>query len=109
MLTVGFLHTDAGRADFFRRWLAERAPGVVGVHLTDPQLLVDLRQRGLDDELRLRVGARLGELVGRAVDAVVCTCAVLGDEAARVGHHAGIPTVREHELAGERPLAALEA
>ena len=85
MPTVGFLHTERTHVSVFAQLVRERAPGVTDVHLVDESLLQDLLARGLDDDVRRRLGTRHGELSGRAVDAVVCTCTVLGAEAARIG------------------------
>jgi len=83
--TVGFLHTDRAHVSVFSRLVHDRAPTLTDVHLVDETLLHDLLRRGLDDDVRRRLGTRLGELSGRAVDAVVCTCVVLGEEALRLG------------------------
>lgn len=103
MPTVGFLHTEPSHVPFFARLVRERAPGVTDVHLVDETLLADLRRHGLDDAVRARLGSRLGELSGRAVDAVVCTCASLGEEAARLGTP-GVP-VYSREAFGPLQLA----
>ena len=93
MPTVGFLHTERAHVSFFARLVRDRAPGLTDVHIVDETLLHDLRRRGLDDDVRRRLGTRLGELSGRAVDAVVCTCAVLGEEALRLAESSapGVP------------------
>lgn len=103
MPTVGFLHTEPSHVAVFARLVAERAPWLVDVHVVDTSLLSDLRLRGLDDEIRRRLAARVGELVGRAVDAVVCTCTVLGEEAARLPAAGGVPVFGPGQV--EAPLA----
>ena len=99
MPTVGFLHTERSHVAVVARLVRERAPGLVDVHVVDETLLAHLQRlheqgvEGLDDELRRRLGVRVGELVGRAVDAVVCTCVALGDEAARLATDADVPVL----------------
>ena len=108
MATIGFLHTEPEHVQVFARLVAERAPWLVDIHLVDETLLADIR-RGLDDDVRARLGARLGELIGRAVDAVVCTCAVLGDEAVRVTERAGVPVFSPEQLASPMSRDVLAA
>lgn len=97
MPTVGFLHTEPTHVALVARLVREHAPGMVDVHLVDTGLLDHLRRLrdqgfdGLDEDLSRRLGARIGELVGRAVDAVVCTCVALGDEAVRLTPAGDVP------------------
>ena len=104
MPTVGFLHTEPGHVALAARAVRERAPWLVDVHLVDETLLAHLRAVGLDDDLRRRLGARVGELVGRAVDAVVCTCTVVGEEVVRLSTEE-LPVFGPEQLTGSAPLA----
>jgi hypothetical protein len=90
--TVGFLHVAADHVREARRLLAEHAPGVVDVHLVDRALL----RPGPD--ILTRVAARVGELVGRDVDAVVCTWPYLTDVVVRVARERGITALGVEEL-----------
>lgn len=96
MATVGFLHVAAEHVRAARALLAEHAPGVVDVHLVDRALL----QAGPD--IVTRVAARVGELIGRDVDAVVCTWPYLTDVVARVAQERGITAVGVEELMAPR-------
>ncbi|MEJ2890652.1 hypothetical protein [Actinomycetospora aeridis] len=96
MATVGFLHVAADHVREARRLLAEHAPGVVDVHLVDRTLLEPGR------DIATRVAARVGELVGRDVDAVVCTWPYLTDLVVRVARERGITAVGVEELIAPR-------
>lgn len=92
--TVGFLHVAAAHVHAARRLLAEHAPGVVDVHLVDRHLLdptIDPCKR---------IAARVGELVGRDVDAVVCTWPALLGDVARAARDRGIAAIGVEEFAG---------
>ena len=93
MATVGFLHVAAAHVHAARRLLAEHAPGVVDVHLVDRKLLDPC-----GDPAR-RIAARVGELVGRDVDAVVCTWPSLLADVARAARDRGIAAIGVEELA----------
>ena len=92
--TVGFLHVAAAHVHAVRRLLAEHAPGVIDVHLVDRTLLDPT------GDCRLKVAARIGELVGRDVDAVVCTWPALLGDVVRAARDRGIAAVGVEELAG---------
>ena len=92
MATVGFLHVAADHVREARRLLADHAPGVVDVHLVDRTLL----RPGPD--IARRVAARVGELVGRDVDAVICTWPYLTDLVVRVAGERGITACGVEEL-----------
>lgn len=92
MATVGFLHVAAAHVREARRLLAEYAPGVTDVHLVDRMLLEPGRDIGT------RVAARVGELVGRDVDAVICTWPALTDHVVRVARERGIAAAGVEEL-----------
>lgn len=94
MATVGFLHVAAAHVHAARRLLAEHAPGVVDVHLVDRHLLDPTI-----DPWR-RVAARVGELVGRDVDAVVCTWPALLADVTRAARERGIAAIGVEEFAG---------
>lgn len=90
--TVGFLHVAAEHVAVARRLVAEHAPGTVDIHLVDERLL------DATEDALVRLGARIGELVGRDVDALVCTCPTLIADAARLARQAGIAAVGLPEL-----------
>jgi hypothetical protein len=90
--TVGFLHVAAAHVQAARRLLAEHAPGVVDVHLVDRTLLEPTTDVGM------RIAARVGELVGRDVDAVVCTWPALLADVVRVARDRGIDALGVEEL-----------
>ncbi|GAA4796714.1 hypothetical protein GCM10023200_36050 [Actinomycetospora chlora] len=94
MATVGFLHVAAAHVHAARRLLAEHAPGVVDVHLVDRTLLEPTADVGT------RIAARVGELVGREVDAVVCTWPALLADVVRVARDRGIEAFAVEELVG---------
>jgi hypothetical protein len=91
--TVGFLHVAAEHMQAARRLVAEHAPGIVDVHLVDERLL-----EPTEDAL-LRLKARIGELMGRDIDALVCTCPSLISDAAHIAAQAGLAAVGLPELA----------
>lgn len=92
MATVGFLHVAAEHVPVARRLVAEHAPGTVDVHLVDESLLEQT------EDALVRLGARIGELVGRDIDTLVCTCPTLIADAVRLAQHAGIAAVGLPEL-----------
>ncbi|GAA4903295.1 hypothetical protein EV188_1011138 [Actinomycetospora succinea] len=92
MATVGFLHVAAEHVREARRLLAEHAPGVVDVHLVDRNLLTP------GPDIATRVAARVGELVGRDVDAVICTWPYLTDLVVRVARERGLAAAGVEEL-----------
>ncbi|MHC1563060.1 hypothetical protein ACR9E3_29220 [Actinomycetospora sp. C-140] len=97
MATVGFLHVAAAHVHAARRLLAEHAPGVTDVHVVDRTLLDPT------GDVRTRIAARVGELVGRDVDAVVCTWPALLGDVVRVARERGIAAVGVEELAAAAP------
>jgi len=92
--TVGFLHVAAAHVQAARRLLAEHAPGIVDIHLVDRTLIEPTSDVGT------RIAARVGELVGRDVDAVVCTWPALLADVVRVASERGIAAVGVEELVG---------
>lgn len=94
--SVGFLHVAPSHVAVARALLAEHAPWIADVHLVDASLFDDL----LDDaQGRLtRLAARIGELVGRDVDAVVCTCPELLDDVATAARRMGVPALDEADV-----------
>ena len=90
--TVGFLHVAAAHVQAARRLLAEHAPGVTDVHLVDRTLLEPTADLGV------RIAARVGELVGRDVDAVVCTWPALLADVVRAAGERGIVAFAVEEL-----------
>lgn len=92
MATVGFLHVAAAHVQAARRLLAEHAPGVIDVHLVDRTLLEPTA------DVRTRIAARVGELVGRDVDAVVCTWPALLADVVRVARDRGVEALGVEEL-----------
>ena len=90
--TVGFLHVAAAHVHAARRLLAEHAPWIVDVHLVD-RLLLDP-----GEDVLTRVAARVGELAGRDVDAIVCTCPDLVADVARMARELGVSTVAVDEV-----------
>lgn len=95
--SVGFLHVASSHVRATRLLVAEHAPWIVDVHIVDGSLLDDLVE---DAEGRLvRLAARIGELVGRDVDAVVCTCPELLGDAARAARGLGVPAIGVEDVA----------
>jgi hypothetical protein len=91
--TVGFLHVAAAHVQAARRLLAEHAPGIVDVHVVDRTLLE------ATGDVSTRIAARVGELMGREVDAVVCTWPALVADVVRVASERGIAAAGVDELA----------
>jgi len=91
--TVGFLHVAAAHVQAARRLLAEHAPGIVDVHVVDRTLLEPT------SDVRTRLAARVGELICRDVDAVVCTWPALVADVVRVAGERGVAAVGVEELA----------
>lgn len=94
MKVVGFLHVAGAPMEAARRLVAEHAPWLVDVHLVDPTLL----EAG--DDVLMRLAARVGELIGRDVDTLVCTCPTLLADVVRVAQRAGVAAVGLDALAG---------
>ena len=103
--TIGFLHTaDVHRATFSS--LVEQVlPGAAVVHVVDESLLADARRRGgVDDELRVRIVARL-RTAAAASDVVVCTCSTIGADAEAAQRLIDVPVVRVDRPMAERAVA----
>lgn len=94
---VGFLHVATEHVAEARRLVAEHAPWITDVHLVDSSLLDDLVQDA--DGRMVRLAARVGELVGRDVDAVVCTCPELLADVARAARAMGVAALGAEDLA----------
>lgn len=101
LTTVGFLHTSPVHVPTFRALLAEVAPRFVDVHVVDEDLLADVRRRGFDASIAMRLLGRLKELAEQRPAVLVCTCSTLGGHAERMAP-AGIGVLRI-----DRPLAEL--
>jgi len=100
MRTVGFLHTASVHAAAFGALLEGQAHDLAGTHVVDEALLSDARSRGVDDEIRGRLSARIIELRERGSCVVVCTCSTLGGAAEALSDSVGVPVVRV-----DRPMA----
>ena len=100
MTRIGFLHTADVHVATFTRLLGDADGGAHGVHAVDESLLADARARGIDDDLRARIGDRLRSLAAET-DAVLCTCSTIGGAAEAMAAEVGVPVVRV-----DRPLAA---
>jgi hypothetical protein len=92
VVTVGFLHVAAAHVHAARRLIAEHAPGIVDVHVVDRTLLDPTA------DVRTRIAARVGELVGREVDAIVCTWPALLADVVRIARDRGIEGIGVEEL-----------
>ena len=99
--TVGFLHVAAAHVQAARRLLAEHAPGVVDIHVVDRTLLA------ASGDVSTRIAARVGELMGRDVDAVVCTWPALVADVVRVARERGIAAAGVEELTAAAGVRAL--
>lgn len=89
--SVGFLHVESSHVAVARRLVGEHAPWLEHVHLVDASLLDDLTVD--PDRRRIRLSARIGELVGRDVDAVVCTSPELIADVAAAARRMGVPAL----------------
>lgn len=106
MTTFGFLHTAEVHEVTFSRLLQEISPEDTAVHLTDPSLLTDARRRHeVDDDLRLRIGARIGELADRGAARILCTCSTIGGPAEEVGRTGGVDVLRVDRPMAEQAVA----
>lgn len=103
--SVGFLHVDSSHVAVARRLVAEHAPWLEHVHLVDASLLDDLTAD--PERRRIRLAARIGELVGRDVAAVVCTSPELLSDVATAARRMGVPALDADDVRalGAAPLA----
>jgi aspartate/glutamate racemase len=102
---VGFLHTSPVHVPTFRALLAQIAPGAVGVHLVDEDLLARLRGRRFDASIQERLLGRLRELAEHAPDVIVCTCSTVSGHAERLSRQVGAPVLRIDRPMAERAVA----
>lgn len=100
MTTIGFLHTADVHVATFRQLVAELAPGWRDVHVVDAELLSEARARGVDDQIRARLRARLSEVAAGGASAIVCTCSTLSGHAERMSEELPVPVLRV-----DRPMA----
>jgi hypothetical protein len=104
--TIAFLHTAPSHRATFSALVGEIAPGVDTVHVVDESLLADARARGaVDDELRMRLAARLRDAAQDA-DVVVCTCSTIGAAAEVLAGAMAVPMIRVDRPMAERAVAA---
>jgi glutamate racemase len=76
------------------------------VHVVDESLLEDARARGeLDDELRTRLVARMGD-AALGSDVVVCTCSTISAAAEALAGAMAVPMIRIDRPMAERAVAA---
>ncbi len=103
MTIFGFLHTADAHVDVFTTLLSELSPEDRAVHIVDADLLTDARRRGgVDDDLRTRIGTRLGALTAQGAVRVVCTCSTIGGPSEEIGRTVGIDVLRV-----DRPMATI--
>jgi Asp/Glu/hydantoin racemase len=105
MAVVGFLHTSDVHVATFRALLAEQAPNLEAVDAVDQTLLIDAQARGVDDDIRQRLQAKLCALRDRGSAVVVCTCSTLSAAAERLAYSVGVPVVRIDRPMAERAAA----
>jgi aspartate/glutamate racemase len=103
---IAFLHTAPSHQATFSALVGDISPGVGTVHVVDQSLLVDARARGaVDDELRTRVAARIGD-AARDADVVVCTCSTIAAAAEALAGTMAVPMVRIDRPMAQRAVAA---
>jgi Asp/Glu/hydantoin racemase len=98
--TVGFLHTSDVHVGTFRELLAKHAPQLGAIDVVDQTLLDDARARGVDDDVRQRLEARLRSLREDGAAVVLCTCSTLSGVAEQLTDSVGVPVIRV-----DRPMA----
>lgn len=101
---IGFLHTSEVHRPTFRSLVADRDPLLQVVDAVDQALLDDARARGVDEDVRQRLEARLAELSDHGAGVIVCTCTTLGDAAEQLAETVGLPVLRV-----DRPMMELAA
>lgn len=99
--SVGFLHVAAAHVSEARRLVAEQAPWLSDVHIVDEALA----EAGSSADLAKRIATRVGELIGRDVDMLVCQCPELIAEVRRVAARSGLPVVGPEALMAPLALA----
>jgi hypothetical protein len=99
--TFGFLHTGDVHVAVFNSLVSELAPDDRALHVVDPSLLADARERhGVDRDLKRRIARHLEKLAGDGARRVVCTCSTIGGPAEDVGVEVGVAVLRV-----DRPMA----
>ncbi|MEV4642487.1 aspartate/glutamate racemase family protein [Actinoplanes sp. NPDC049548] len=104
MTTIGFLHTAETHTRTFQALMRELSPGRADVHVVDESLLAEARERGVDEDVRRRLLARLREVAAAGADLVVCTCSTLSGHAEQLSDEVGVPVLRV-----DRPMAEAAA
>jgi Asp/Glu/hydantoin racemase len=94
---AGLLHTATIHGETFHDLLAEAAPGVEQVHVTDPRLLAATIRTGVTPEVQAEVTRHIDHLVASGATAVLVTCSSIGEAVEAAGEHASVPVLRLDE------------
>jgi hypothetical protein len=81
MTRVGLLHTVPALAETFAVALSQASPGIDVVDIVDPELLSTAVRDGVTPALAASVAARIDELVGQNVEAILVTCSSIAEAA----------------------------
>jgi hypothetical protein len=92
MTRVGLLHTVPALAETFSAALREASPGIDVVDVVDPELLAAAIRDGVTPALTASVAARIDELAGQGVEAILVTCSSIGEAAEAAS--ARVPVLR---------------
>jgi hypothetical protein len=103
MTRVGLLHTVPALAETFAVALSEASPGIDVVDIVDPELLSTAVRDGVTPALAASVAARIDELVGQNVEAILVTCSSIAEAAEAAS--APVPVLRVDAPMAEKAVA----
>jgi hypothetical protein len=106
---AGLLHTATIHGEPFHDLLAEAAPGVEQVHVTDPRLLAAAVHTGVTPEVQAEVTRHIDHLVASGATAVLVTCSSIGEAVEAAAEQASVPVLRLDEPMAREAIATAQA
>ncbi len=106
MAVIGLLHTSDAHRRTFDALVGEIDPASRTVTVVDETLLARARRTDPSDPMVIdSLRQRLGQLVDRGAESIICTCSTIGGVAESEGARIGIDVVRVDRAMAERAVA----